>query len=464
MTPDEVKDLVARGESETLEFKATTAERETVSQTVCAMLNNRGGLILIGITPLGEVTGQQVGEQTIERVCQEFQNIDPPAFPSIDRIQVGLGREVLLVRVNRGDMKPYRYRGNAHVRVGNTNRRMSRSDEDRMFLERVHGERRWENQPAEGWEIGDLDHDELYRAVNAAIQSGRLTDPGTREPEELVRGLSLLKDGALLRAAVVLFGQSRKVEAELSQCLLRVARFQGVDRASLLDNRQFRGNAFELLSHAERFLRDNLPIAGQFSPVSLLREDRPLYPLLALREALANAFCHRDYSSGGGSVSLGIYDDRLEITSTGSLHFGLTPEMLFLAHESQPWNPLIANVFYRRGIIEQWGRGIAQMVDLATSAGLPKPEIEDVSGNVTVRFRPSSYVPPQRVGHNLTERQRTILLLLDQAPAGLALNQVLARLEGNVGFRQVQLDLNTLRTLELVKSSGRGRGARWSRR
>ena len=463
MTPDEVKDLAARGESEVLEFKTTTGEREAVSQTVCAMLNNRGGLILIGVTPQGEVTGQQVGEQTIERVCQEFQNIDPPAFPSIDRTPVGSGREVLMVRVNRGDMRPYRHRGDAYVRVGNTNRRMSRSDEDQMFLERVHGQQRWENQLAEGWDIGDLDHDELRRAVNAAIETGRLSDPGTRAPEALLRGLNLTKDGTLLRAAVVLFGENRRVEAEMSQCLLRVARFQGIDRAAFWDNRQFHGNVFVLFSQAERFLRDNLPIAGQFSQESLFREDQPLYPLLALREALANAFCHRDYSSGGGSVSLGIYDDRLEITSTGSLHFGLTPEMLFLAHESQPWNPLIANVFYRRGIIEQWGRGIAQMVDLTASAGLPKPEIEDVSGSVTVRFRPSSYVPPQRVGHNLTERQRAILLLFDRAPAGLALSQVHAGLEGDVSFRQVQLDLNTLRTLELVTPSGHGRGARWRR-
>ena len=75
------------------------------------------------------------------------------------------------------------------------------------------------------------------------------------------------------------------------------------------------------------------------------RIDDPLYPTEALREALANALCHRDYSIGGGAVSLAIYDDRLEITSTGALPFDLTPAHLLRPHVSR-WNPLIAQAFY----------------------------------------------------------------------------------------------------------------------
>ena len=143
--------------------------------------------------------------------------------------------------------------------------------------------------------------------------------------------MGLIKDGALLRAAVALFGNNQRVGAEWTQCLLRVARFQGIDRTEFLDNRQFRGNAFTLLTQAERFIREYLPVAGRITPDSFVRVDEPLYPRLALREALANAFCHRDYTSGGGSVAVGIYDDRLEITSIGPLHFGLTPETAFFA-------------------------------------------------------------------------------------------------------------------------------------
>ena len=174
--------------------------------------------------------------------------------------------------------------------------------------------------------------------------------------------------------------------------------FAGISRTEFLDNRQHVGNAFDLFQWGQRFLLENLPIAGRIEPNLFARVDTPLYPPEALREALVNAICHRDYATGGGSIGIGMYDDRLEVTSTGVLHFGLTPEMLFEPHESRPWNPLIARVFYRRGIIESWGRGTIKMAELAEQAGLPRPEIEEIAGAVTVRFRPSRYVPPRRVG------------------------------------------------------------------
>ena len=130
--------------------------------------------------------------------------------------------------------------------------------------------------------------------------------------------------------------------------------------------------------------------------------------------------------SSGGSVAIGVYDDRLEVTSSGTLHFGLTPEALFQPHESLPWNPLIARVLYRRGIIEEWGRGTLKILDLTTQAGLPRPEIEDAGGCVTVRFHPSRYLPPLRVQHDLTDRQRTILAMLDERRHGLALREIRA--------------------------------------
>ena len=100
----------------------------------------------------------------------------------------------------------------------------------------------------------------------------------------------------------MLFGNAERLEFEMPQCLLRVARFRGLDRSEFLDNRQFNGNAFALLSHAERFLRDTLPIASRFETGRIQRIDEPLYPPLATREALANALCHRDYALGGGSA------------------------------------------------------------------------------------------------------------------------------------------------------------------
>ncbi len=462
MTREQVAAWVSGGESETLEFKGTTSQRRAASQALCAMLNHRGGRVLFGVEAGGRVIGQQVSDHTIEEVAQELREIDPPAFPSIERVSQANGLEVLVVSVSTGHNRPYSYRGQAYRRVGNTNQVMSRDEYNRMLLERVHGEQRWENQPIADWSVADLDEAEITRTIEEAIRRGRVVEPGTREPGEILRGLGLVKEGRLLRAAAVLFGRAGRLEAEFPQCLLRVARFAGTDKTEFRDNRQLRGNAFDLLLGAERFLTEHIPVASRVVSGRLDRLDEPLYPPLALREALANAFCHRDYSIGGGSVGVAIYDDRLEVTSSGTLHFGLTPEALFEPHESLPWNPLIAGVFYRRGIIEAWGRGTIKMAELSLSAGLSRPEIQDAAGCVTVRFQPTRYVPPERVARRLTERQRQILTLLDANRGGLALRVIRSGLEGTPAEWEVKEDLALLKQLELVRSRGHGRGAYWT--
>ena len=461
-TPDQVQAWAQAGESERLEFKRSTGEQRAAMHALTAMLNHRGGRVLFGVESDGHMLGQAVSDRTLEDLAQEIGQIEPPVFPAVERVALGNGREVLVLSVSQGAGRPYSHRGQAYVRVGNVNARLSRDEYNRMLLERLHAERRWENEPADGWAVADLDLDEIVRTVEEAIRRGRVDDPGTREPMALLRGLGLARDGQLLRAAVALFGLPQALELRSPQCLLRVARFRGVDRTEFIDNRQFHGNVFSLLQRAERFLRDSLPVAGRVMPGLFERVDDPLYPLLALREALANAFCHRDYSIGGGSVAVAIYDDRLEVTSSGTLHFGLTPDALLAPHESLPWNPLMARVLYRRGVIEQWGRGTLKIVELMQQAGLPRPAIEDAGGCVTVRFLPTRYVPPQRVAHDLSARQRAVLALLEASLGGLALRQMLGRLGPEVADWELKADLALLKQLELVETTGRGRGAYWT--
>lgn len=461
MTLPQVQAWAAAGESETLEFKRSTGEQRAAMHALVAMLNHRGGRVLFGVEADGRVVGQQVSDRTLEDLAQEIREIEPPVFPAVERVAVDDGREVLVVTVPHGPARPYSHRGTAYRRVGNVNARLSRDEYNRLLLETLHAERRWENEPADGWAVADLDADEIVRTVEEAIRRGRVEDPGTRDPAALLRGLGLARDGTLLRAAPVLFGRDEALELRAPQCLLRVARFRGTDRTEFIDNRQFHGNVFALLQRAERFLRESLPVAGRVMPGLFERVDDPLYPLLALREALANAFCHRDYSIGGGSVAVAIYDDRLEVTSSGRLHFGLTPDALLAPHESLPWNPLIARVMYRRGLIEQWGRGTLKIVELLEQAGLPRPAIEDAGGCVTVRFLPTRYVPPQRVAHDLSDRQRVVLAMLEGSPAGLALRDMLGRLGPGVAEWELKADLALLKQLELVAPTGRGRGAYW---
>ena len=462
MTLEEIAILAASGESETLECKATTGTRREAAATLCAMLNQRGGHVLFGISPGGRLVGQQVVERTIEELTAELRRIDPQVFPEVERVRVDGELEAIVVSVGPGPTAPYRYRGKAYRRVGNTTQIMSAEEHNRILFERIHNERRWENQPAEGWTVGDLDVAELRNTVAEAVRVGRLNEPGRREPQDLLRGLGLMREGVLFRAAAVLFGSSERLEYDMPQCVLRVARFRGFDRSEFLDNRQFYGNAFAQLASAERFLRDALPIASRFESGGMVRIDEPLYPPLAIREALANALCHRDYALGGGSIGLALYDDRLEVTSTGPLHFGLTPSDLFVPHESRPWNPLIARTFYRRGIIEEWGRGTIKMAELAAAAGLPEPEIDERSECVSVRFRQADKTQVSQVMEGeLTEEQNTVLRLLRSANRALALREIRAMARPQTDQRRLREDLAILKAKGLVDSAGRGRGARW---
>lgn len=459
MMREELARIVAGGESERVEFKRSTGQRTEAMKTVCALLNGMGGYVLFGVGNDGTMIGQASTARTLEEIANEIRRIEPPTFPDIITVPL-YGSSSVIVLVVSGGGGPYTYDGRPYLRVGPTTSVMPRESYERLLLERMHAMRRWENQQAEGIDIGDLDQTELLRTVEEAIRRQRLEDPGTRNTVELLTGLGLVHQGRLLNAAVVLFGRSERILPHYPQCTLRMARFRGRDKTEFLDNRQEAGNAFDLSVRAQRFLRDHLPVAGRIVPNLFERVDDPVYPPAALREALANAFCHRDYSVAGGSVSIAIFDDRLEIASTGQLPFGLTPADLTQPHPSRPWNPLIAQAFYRRGLIEAWGRGTIKMVELTREAGLVVPEFEVIAGEFIVRFFPTSYHPPTRVGRDLSQLQQELLAVLARlGPANLrAIHSALA---SPAAFRTVQENLAILRTLGLVDSTGRGRGSRW---
>jgi ATP-dependent DNA helicase RecG len=423
------------------------------------MLNGLGGMILLGVNDRGEIPGQKISTKSIEDIVNELRRIEPPAFPDLETLTLDSGHAVIAVYVPGGG-GPYTYDGRAYQRHGPTTSVMPKERYEQLLLEQMHAGHRWENRPAVGLGVEDLDQTELVRTVEEAIRRQRLEDPVTRDPRELLMGLGLIHEGTLLNAAIVLFGRAERLTPHYTQCLLRMARFRGNNTSEFLDNRQEMGNAFDLLRRAQRFLRDHLPVAGRIEPNLFERIDDPLYPPSALREALANAFCHRDYGTGGGAVSIAIFDDRLEITSTGTLHFGLTPQDLTRPHRSRPWNPLIAQSFYRCGLIESWGRGTLKMAELTRQAGLVEPEFEVAAGEFFVRFRPARYVPPTRVGHDLSPLQRELLEALARlGPASLGL--IKATLSNPPADRTLQENLALLRSLGLVEAAGRGRGARW---
>lgn len=455
-----IQSLIAHGESETLEFKTSTGQRSRIAEAVCAMANSRGGLILVGVLDGGRVVGQQVSASTLEALHAEIAEIEPPLYPKVALEAVDSILSVISLEIEPSPMAPHARRGRPYKRSGPRTVVMPQAEYQRLLLERIHASARWENQPGP-LAPADVDADELLRTVDDGVARGRLSDPGTREPDELLRRLGLMtEDRRLMNAAAVLFGSRAALATPYVQCVLRMARFRGVEKQQASDDRQVVANAFELLRLGEQFLLDHLPIASRFSTGQFTRIDEPLYPPDALREALANALCHRDYSAGAGSIDIAIYDDRLEIVSVGGLHFGLRPEDLYECHPSRPWNPIVASMFHRRGIIEQWGMGTLKIVTLAESAGLARPEFKERAGSLVVRFLPTASAPPSRVDHDLSGLQRDLLAALSQVGEA-SLSQILAAMSATVPVRTAQENLSLLRGLGLVDSTGRGRGARW---
>ena len=459
MNFEELQKLVTQGESDTLELKKSTAQLRRAGETLCGMLNGNDGMVLIGVTPKGRIVGQEISDKTLREIANMLGKFEPPATINQTRIQVGNGKEVIVLEaIPNLELRPYVFDGRPYQRVDSTTFVMPQETYQRLLTERARGRTRWENQPAEGYGIHDLDHEEILRTVRLGIAAGRLPESTGSNIADILTRFELLKNSVLTNAAIVLFGT--RFMPDFPQCQLRMARFRGMDKSEFLDQRQIEGHAFHLLEEAMLFLRRHLPVAGRVVPGLFEREDEPLFPLEALREALVNAFCHRDYTITGGAVSLAIYDDRLEIWSDGVLPFGLKPEDLKREHSSRPRNPLIANVFYLRGIIERWGRGTQKIVELCVKAGHPEPEFGEQAGSVWVRFLPSGYIAPHRVAHDLTDRQREVLQIIAHY-GPIPLRGIMERMTQPPASATVRDDLYHLKRLELVDTKGHGRGSVW---
>lgn len=451
--------LVVAGESETLEFKKSTGQLQRAGETLCAFLNGQGGRVLFGVTDSGKIVGQEVTDSTMQSIAEMIRHLEPAVHISAQHISLpDVKREVVVLEaVPAPGRQPYVFEGRPYRRIETTTSLMPQDQYQALLLARVHGQERWENASAQGIFLNDLDADEIRRTVKASIDMGRLQANQAEDPGEILDRLGLRVAGQLLNASVVLF--SNKMMPYYPQCQIRMARFRGTTKTEFIDNKQLHGHALQLLREAQVFLERHLPVAGHVVPGTLERQDIPLFPPLALREALVNAFCHRDYSNPGGAVSLAIFDDRLEIWSDGSLPFGLRVEDLKRDHPSRPRNPLIAETFFRRGLVERWGRGTQTIIELCLSAGHPEPEFLEQAGAVGVRFLIKDYVPPRRVNHDLPSRQRKVLQALSQGP--LSLKEIMGGMAEKVSDPTLRRDLEQLRRLGLVELAGFGRGAKW---
>lgn len=143
MNIENLRVIAAAGESETVEFKRSTAEVKTAARTLCAMLNGqRGGMVLFGIRNDGAIVGQDIGEQTHDRIRAEIRKIDPPVIPDLRTVPLPGGGAVLVATV-LGGAALFRHDGKPYERFGPTTSVMSEIEYQRCLLEHMHAITRW---------------------------------------------------------------------------------------------------------------------------------------------------------------------------------------------------------------------------------------------------------------------------------------------------------------------------------
>lgn len=463
MNIDQLRQLVKQGESDHLEFKNSTSQLKPALETACAFLNLKGGFIIFGVKNNGELIGQNVSDNTKQEIAKEIRKIEPHVSIGIHYLPLNDEKQIILLDIPEGKHVPYIYDGRPFERVASTTSRMTQHQYEQLIIKRNYLNHDWEEHLTDEFAIDDLDHQEIMNTVKEGINKNRISPEAIEHSvEQILDNFKLIKDGRLTNAAVVLF--AKNPEKIFSRCEIKMARFRGRTKLEgFIDNQMERGNAFQLITLAHHFANRHLPIASYFVPGKLQRVDEPAVPQLALREALINAFCHRDYNVRASTTSFAIYDDRLELWNPGGLLPAIKLDQLKGPHNSYPRNELIANVFYKRGWIEKWGTGTTRMIEYCRANNTPEPEFTDSPNGFSVIF---NFKETMNTGFslqttlNLSLRQMEIIEVLKTSDT-MSLKEIRLQLPTLLAERTIRQNLNELKIKGIVTSIGKARTTKW---
>lgn len=452
-----VKALIKLGESSTLEFKTSTAKLNSIFETLCAFLNGAGGVVLIGVKDNGDIVGQAVTDNTTLEIANLISKFEPPAVIDIKYFKIENGNTVIQLTANpKAAFVPYVFDGKPFWRVGSSTRLMPQQHYHELLLEKTIHLKPWDSMTSSGLTVNDLDHKKIIEVLNKSIKRGRLESKfSTDDPTDALQTLGLISNDLITNAAGVLF--CKKIDSFYPQCIMKLACFKGTTKSDILDSKQIYGNAFTLLEEAEAFLMRHMSISSEFVPGKMAREDIPEYSLRAIREAIVNAICHRDYSIHSGSVSFMIHQDRLEISSLGKLPQGISLEQLKQKHSSVPRNAKITHVMYKCGFIESVGSGTQEMIQDCRAIGSPDPEFIQDGSSFSVVFSKNLQV---RDKDELTIRQREILTIM-QTLGECTRVQIANKFKALISERSLRAELSYLEKTGRVLRRGIGKAITW---
>ena len=420
-----LREALAEGESLTVEFKSDQgrlSDRDLVAAVAC-LANGPGGTLLLGVEDDGTVTGLSPDRPdpraTALLEALVSNRTVPPLSCSATVIEID-GTLVAAITVPSS-------RTPVGTSDGTYTRRALRSDGQpqclpyafhEMFSRAVEvGQADHARLPVQSASRDDLDPLEIARARHLARTAGD-TILGDLSDDDLLRALTVLTpSGEITVGALLLFGYEESLHrlVPTHETLFHVLRNHQV-AANVRSRRPLLATAHDV---NERLASHN---TEQEIDSGLVRVAVPLFSPVAVRELVANALVHRDYTRLG-AIQVRLDDTSLTISSPGGFPGGITTSNYL--HETHARSPLLADAFRRTGLVERSGRGIARTIVETVRLGQHAPDFS--------RSSPDRVVASLGLGRSdlelvslITERERAT-----GAPLGLATLQILASLREN---------------------------------
>lgn len=396
-------------EHQNIEWKESW--RDEYLKWISGFANANGGTLFIGINDKGDIVGIEKAKKLTEDLPNKIKNM-LGLLPEVNLLEKA-GKEYIEIVVE-SSKSPVAYKGQFYLRRGSTNQLLDGIALSDFILEKnnLH----WDELIIDSATFEDIDQEAIDSFKKEAKKSNRVPsiDDNT-STVDVLRNLNLLSEaGELKRGALILFGKNPS--KFVAGAVLKIGRF-GESPSELLSQELLEGNNFQLADKVIELL-DYKYIIRNISYDGLTRVETPEYPFEAIREAIFNAIIHREYDSA--SITISIFRDSLEIWNDGLLNEKLSIEDLKKQHRSYPRHKLMANVLYKAGYIESWGRGTVKIHEECKKHGLPEPKIHEYSGGVAVTLYKKKVTasdnfenvlrdPLESYGINLTPQQKKVI-------------------------------------------------------
>lgn len=235
---------------------------------------------------------------------------------------------------------------------------------------------------------------------------------------------------------------------------LRCALFAKEDTALILDRQEYEGDLFFLIEKAQEYILKNIHIGMKIE--GLYRRDIPEINKEALREAIINAFCHRDYYEYD-SVNIAVFKDRVEVRNPGLLYGGLTIKKITKEMVSERRNELIAQMLHRIHYIEKWGRGIKLILSRE-----PQTKFKEVGKQFIVVFKRKEEFEDKKFIKKSSQKSSQKILNIIKENSLITIAELSSVL--NISDRAVKKNINKLKQAGALKRIGPDKGGHWEAR